>query len=92
MTKELFDKQLEEDDISWNDNVNITIINPFRKWWEFWKPKTYTLKGLLNYTVNDDIVSLYIKDNYNCYNKLAPLYLTFDYNMIVNIKLVNYGG
>ena len=34
----------------------------------------------------------YIKDNYNCYNELAPLYLRFDYNMIVNIKLVNYGG
>lgn len=88
MTKELFDKQLEDNDISWNDNVNITIINPFRKWWEFWKPKTYTFEGLLNYTISDEIVSLYIKDNYNCYNELKPLYLKFDYNTIVNIKLV----
>ena len=47
MDKKSFEKLLEDKKILWNDMVKITIINPFKKRWEFWKPNNIAFDGAL---------------------------------------------
>jgi hypothetical protein len=35
MTKDNFEKLLDNNDISWNDKIVITIFNPFKRWYKF---------------------------------------------------------
>ena len=47
MTKEIFDKIILENDITWNDIVEIIIINPHYRWWKF-NYKTISFTGELD--------------------------------------------
>lgn len=82
MTKELFEKLLEDNDISWNDKIVITILNPFRKWYEFWKkPKIFKFNGYLLYHIGDEIVFVSVIDENG-----KTIDIHFDFNEIINIE------
>lgn len=83
MNKKSFENLLEEKKILWNDMVKITIINPFKKRWEFWKDNHLSFDGALGYTKEDNVVNLCINDpddNFKCIN------LYFDFEQIIGIK------
>ena len=83
MKRENFEKILEENEIWWNDMVKVTIINPFKKRWEFWKPNHISFDGALGYKKGDNMVSLCVidpDDTFNCID------LHFDFERIIGIK------
>lgn len=88
MTKETFEKFLEDNDITWNDIVIIHILNPnfrcslFKKY-----PKTISFKGVLGYTKSQNYVELTAEPENS--NKRGFFYcdsLTFDFSQIVGIE------
>lgn len=80
MTKENFEKLCEDNDISWNDKIIITIYNPFRKWYKFRQPKYLEFVGYLLYHDGDEVVKVSVIDNDNLTE------LLFDFDKILNIK------
>ena len=77
MTKEIFEKLCEDNDITWNDKIIITIYNPFKKWYKFREPKYFRFNGYLLYHDGDEIV--YYKTEYSR-----------DYVTTTDIMLDNY--
>ena len=81
MTKEFFEKLCEDNDITWNDKIIITIYNSFKKWYKFGEPKPLVFKGYLLYHEGDEVVHVsVIVEN----EKLIPLF--FDFEQILNIE------
>lgn len=83
MNKKSFEKLLEDKKILWNDMVKITIINPFKKRWEFWKQNYISFDGALGYIKGDNIVNLCVNDTDNTF-KCVQLY--FDFEQIIGIE------
>jgi hypothetical protein len=81
MTKEFFEKLCEDNDISWNDKVVITVYNPFKKWYKFREPKYLVFKSYLLYREGDEVVHVSVIDEDE---KLIPLFIDFD--NILNIE------
>ena len=81
MTKEFFEKLLDNNDISWNDKIVITIFNPFKRWYKFGEPKYLAFKGYLLYHEGDEVVHVSVIDEDE---KLIPLF--FDFDKILNIE------
>ena len=82
MTKEFFEKLCEDNDISWNDKVIITVYNPFKKWYKFGEPKFYKFNGYLLYHNGDEVVRVAVVDGDD--NTLITL--NFDFDKILNIE------
>lgn len=83
MTKNTFIKILDDNDILWNDLVTITIINRYKKWWEFWKPNMLSFYGALGFTYEDDAVGLCVEDPNDEFDTLN---LYFNFEEIIGIK------
>lgn len=83
MTQETFNNILEDDDISFNDRVEITIINPYREWWEFWKPKTLSFRGVLYYTYDCKYVGILAYEMDGVDNRLL-----FDFEQVIGINKI----
>ena len=81
MTKEFFEKLCEDNDITWNDKIIITIYNPFKRWYKFGEPKCLVFKGYLLYHEGDEVVHVSVIDEDE---KLIPLF--FDFDKILNIE------
>jgi hypothetical protein len=81
MTKESFEKLCEDNDITWNDKIIITIYNPFKRWYKFGEPKHLVFKGYLLYHEGDEVVHVSVIDEDE---KLIPLFIDFD--NILNIE------
>lgn len=86
MTKETFIKILENNDILWNDLVTITIINPYRKIFEFWKPKIINFNGALGFCNEDVAVGLCIENPDDVFN---PINIYFNFEQIIGINKTN---
>lgn len=80
MTKENFEKLCEDNDISWNDKIIITIYNPFKKWYKFRQPKYLKFVGYLLYHDGDEVVRVSVIDDDNLTE------LLFDFDKILNIE------
>lgn len=85
MTKQIFENIIESNNITWNDLVTISVVNPkYVKRLFNWsrQPKVLRFYGALGYCKNDNNVSLmtYDKNTGNCYE----LYFSFD--EIIGIK------
>lgn len=85
MTKNIFENVLEENDITWNDMVTLTIVNPkYVKSIFNWsrQPKIIRFYGALGYHKNDNKVSLmtYDENQGRCYE----MYFSFD--EVIGIK------
>ncbi len=79
MTQQIFEQILEENHITWNDIVTLTVINPKYKnvkgifiWSR--QPKTISFHGALGYHKNDDYISLMSMIN----NESTDLKFSFD--------------
>lgn len=83
MTKETFDMLLDELDISFNDRVEITIINPYRKWWKFWKPKTLSFRGVLYYIYDCKYVGILAYEIDGVDNRFL-----FDFEQVIGINKI----
>ena len=81
MTKENFEKLCEDNDITWNDKIIITIYNPFKKWYKFGQPKYLEFIGYLLYYDDDEIVKVSVIDDADNLTELL-----FDFDKILNIK------
>lgn len=88
MTKETFEKLLEDKDITWNDIVIIHVLNPNFRWSLFKKyPKTISFKGALGYTKKQNYVELVTEtENPNKLSLFRSDFLTFDFSQIVGIE------
>lgn len=88
MTKETFEKLLEDNDITWNDIVIIHVLNPNFRWSLFKKyPKTISFKGALGYTKKQNYVELVTEpENPNKRSLFISDFLTFDFSQIVGIE------
>ena len=83
MTKETFDRILNDYGILWNDIVVIEVLNPNYKKTLFRKyPKTITFEGALSYFKNSKHVDLFSEESH-----LKINILHFDFEQIVNINL-----
>ena len=82
MTKEFFEKLCEDNDISWNDKVVITVYNPFKKWYKFREPNYMVFKGYLLYHDGDEAVRVAIVDG----DDNILITLNFDFDKILNIE------
>ena len=85
MNKKSFERLLEDKKILWNDMVKITIINPFKKRWEFWKENHLSFDGALGYKKGDNIVNLCVNDRDDAF-KCVQLY--FDFEQIIGIEKI----
>ena len=85
MNKRSFERLLEDKKILWNDMVKITIINPFKKRWEFWKENHLSFDGALGYKKADNIVNLYINDPNDKFKSIA---VYFDFEQIIGIEKI----
>lgn len=83
MNRETFIDVIENSDILWNDIVTITILNRFKKRWEFWKPNMLSFNGALGFHYSDDFVSLCTDDPND---KFGCVYLYFNFDEIIGIK------
>ena len=83
MKKESFEKLLIDKDITWNDIVTITIMNPFKKKWDFWEPSYISFDGALGYKLGDDMVNICVNDPKNTFDCID---LYFDFEQIIGIK------
>ena len=88
MTKETFEKLLEEKDITWNDIVIIHILNPNFRWSLFKKyPKTISFNGALGYTKSQNYVTIVTDpENQKKRSSFKCDFLTFDFSQIVGIE------
>lgn len=85
MTKETFDRILNDNGILWNDIVVIEVFNPNHKNTFFNKiPKTITFEGALSYFKNSKHVDLLCEESH-----LKINILHFDFEQIVGINLKN---
>jgi hypothetical protein len=83
MTQQIFEKILDENDITWNDIVTLTVINPkYVKGIFNWsrQPKTISFNGALGYHKNDDYVSIMVVINDECTD------LTFSFDEVISIR------
>jgi hypothetical protein len=83
MTQQIFEKVLEENHITWNDIVTLTVINPkYVKGIFNWsrQPKTISFNGALGYHKNDDYVSIMVVINDECTD------LTFSFDEVISIR------
>ena len=83
MNRETFIDIIEKNDILWNDIVTITILNRFKKRWEFWKPNMLSFNGALGFKYSDNFVSLCTDDPND---KFGCVYLYFNFDEIIGIK------
>ena len=83
MNKKSFELLLQHKKILWNDIVKITITNPFKKRWEFWKENHLSFDGALGYKKGDNIVNLCINDPNDNF-KTIDIY--FDFEQILGIE------
>lgn len=84
MTKNNFEQLLEENDILWNDLVEIEVFNPnYVK--TFWRkyPKTIKFFGALGYHYGDNDVRLFTEEDDKPF-VIKILYFSFE--QILNIK------
>ena len=81
MTKEFFEKLCEDNDISWNDKVVITVYNPFKKWYKFREPKFYKFNGYLLYHDGDENVKVSVVSG-----KYKITDVFYDFEQILNIE------
>ena len=94
MEQKTFDNILDSKDISWNDKVTLTVLNPNykHKWYDpfnwFGKPKTFTFTGYLNYFEGDDNVQLNIPTNFGevLDNGTSNFYMVFEFKDIIGIN------
>lgn len=85
MTKNIFEKILEENNITWNDMVTLTVVNPkYVKSIFNWsrQPKVLHFYGALGFHKNDSNVSLMTHDENVC--KTYKLHFSFE--EIIGIK------
>lgn len=85
MTQKIFENIIEENDITWNDLVTLTVVNPkYVKHIFNWsrQPKVIRFYGALGYCKNDSNVSLMTQDENT--RKCYELYFSFD--EIIGIK------
>lgn len=85
MTKQIFENIIESNNITWNDLVTISVVNPkYVKRLFNWsrQPKVIRFYGALGYCKNDNNVSLmtYDENTGNCYE------LHFSFYEIIGIK------
>lgn len=83
MTRETFEKLLDDKNILWNDLVKIEVYNPnYRK--TFFKkiPKTITFLGALAYHTGDNNVEIAMIDLETANTK----WIYFDFEQIVDIE------
>ena len=83
MTRQIFEKILDENDITWNDIVTLTVINPkYVKGIFNWsrQPKTISFNGALGYHRDDEYVSIMVVINNECTD------LKFSFNEVINIR------
>ena len=83
MTQQIFEKILDENDITWNDIVTLTVINPkYVKGIFNWsrQPKTISFNGALGYHRNDEYVSIMVVINNECTD------LKFSFNEVISIR------
>ena len=83
MNRETFIDIIEKSDILWNDIVTISILNRFKKRWEFWKPNMVSFNGALGFHYNDNSVSLCTDDPND---KFGCVHLYFNFDEIIGIK------
>lgn len=81
MTKDNFEKLLDNNDISWNDKIIITIFNPFKRWHKFGEPKYLVFNDYLLYHNGDEIVTVFALDEDEEWKTL-----NFDFDKILNIE------
>ena len=82
MNRETFIDIIEKNDILWNDIATITILNRFKKKWEFWKPNELSFCGALDFTYDDTAVSLCVENP----DKFGCVYLCSNFDEIIRIK------
>jgi hypothetical protein len=83
MTQQIFEKILDENSITWNDIVTLTVINPkYVKGIFNWsrQPKTISFNGALGYHRNDEYVSIMVLINDECTD------LKFSFDEIISIR------
>lgn len=83
MTQQIFEKILDENDITWNDIVTLTVINPkYVKGIFNWsrQPKTISFNGALGYHSDDEYVSIMVLINDECTD------LTFSFDEVISIR------
>lgn len=83
MTQQIFEKVLEENHITWNDIVTLTVINPkYVKGIFNWsrQPKTISFNGALGYHRNDEYISIIVLINDECTD------LTFSFDEVISIR------
>ena len=83
MTQQIFEKILEENHITWNDIVTLTVINPkYVKGIFNWsrQPNTISFNGALGYHRNDEYVSIMVLIDDECTD------LTFSFDEVVSIR------
>lgn len=83
MNKKAFENLLKDKKILWNDMVKITIINPFKKRWEFWKENHLSFEGALGYKKGDNMVDLCTSDPNDSFKSI---FLYFDFEQIIGIE------
>ena len=88
MTKETFEKLLEDNGITWNDIVIIHVLNPNFRWSLFKKyPKIISFKGALGYTIKQNYVQVVTKpENPNKLSLFSSDFLTFEFSQIIGIE------
>ena len=83
MTREVFEKVLKENDILWNDLVEIEVFNPNYVKTFFGKyPKTVKFYGALSYHLGDNDVRLFTDDDSKPFETKI---LYFNFEQILNI-------
>lgn len=85
MTQQTFDGILESNNIHWNNLVRITIINPYRRIWQFSKPQVLVFDGALDYTLGSNNVGLYVTDDREFFDAKR---LCFEFEQILGIKKI----
>ena len=83
MTQQIFEKILDENDITWNDIVTLTVINPkYVKGIFNWtrQPKTISFNGALGYHRADEYVSIMVSINDESTE------LTFSFDEVISIR------
>lgn len=94
MEQATFNNLLDSKDISWNDKVTLTVLNPNykHKWYDpfnwFGKPKMFTFTGYLNYFEGDDNVQLNIPTNLGevLDSGTRNFYMVFEFKDIIGIN------
>lgn len=81
MTKEIFEKLCEDNDITWSDKITLTTYNPFKRWYHFGEPTYLRFHGYLLYHDGDEIVKVSV-----IYNDDKLITLNFDFDKILNIE------